>query len=136
MEGARTAVVALGSVLGTAKDAVDELRDEGLPIGVLGITTFRPFPAEAVRKALAAVDRVVVLDRALAVGSGGVVGADVRTATAGDMVTTYDVIAGLGGRPITKASLLDVFRRATGDELAPLTFLDLDVDVVLRELKG
>ena len=52
-EDAETIVVALGSVLGTIKDTVDELRGQGVPIGVLGITSFRPFPLEAVRAALA-----------------------------------------------------------------------------------
>ena len=45
-------IVALGSVLGTVKDAIDELRDDGVRVGALGITTFRPFPAQAVRDAL------------------------------------------------------------------------------------
>jgi pyruvate ferredoxin oxidoreductase alpha subunit len=139
MDGARTVVVALGSVLGTIKDTVDELRETGMEIGVLGITTYRPFPAEAVREALCggeqgAVDRVVVIDKALAVGSGGIVGSDVRTALAADPVRTYDVVAGLGGRPITKDALLRLFTDAAADELPPLTFLDIDVDLVTREL--
>src|SRR5947199_6462575 len=83
-EDAETVVVALGSVLGTLKDAVDELRADGCRVGVLGITTFRPFPAAAVRDALAGARRVVVLERALAPGSGGIVTADVRSAAAKD----------------------------------------------------
>ena len=51
-EDAETIVVALGSVLGTVKDTVDELRADGMRVGVLGITAFRPFPADAVREAL------------------------------------------------------------------------------------
>ena len=65
-------VVALGSVLGTVKDAIDELRDDGVRVGALGITTFRPFPAQAVRDALGDDDRLrrlVVLERSLAPGS-------------------------------------------------------------------
>ena len=136
MDGARTAVIALGSVLGTVKDVVDDLRADGVPIGVVGLTAFRPFPAEALRDALSGVDRVVVIDRALAVGSGGVVGADVRTAVAGDPITVYDVLAGLGGRPVTKRSLHELFVRAAADEVGPLSFLDLDVDVVLRAVRA
>ena len=52
-EDADTVVVALGSVLGTIKDTVDEMRDRGAKIGVLGITCFRPWPLAAVRAALA-----------------------------------------------------------------------------------
>ena len=129
---AETVVVALGSVLGTVKDTVDELRDEGVSIGVLGVTSFRPFPFDAVRTALRGVRRVVVLERALAVGMGGIVAADVRTAWSGE---PYTVIAGLGGRPVTKKSLRTLFADAVADRLEPLTFLDLKQDLVERELR-
>ena len=130
LDDAETVVVALGSVLGTIKDTVDRLRDAGERVGVLGITTFRPFPAEAVRKALRGATRVAVVDRALAAGMGGVVAADVRVALADEPIRVHDVIAGLGGRPVTTASLTQMLRAATSDALPPLTFLDLDEDVV------
>ena len=129
---AETVVIALGSVLGTVKDTVDELRDEGVSIGVLGVTSFRPFPFEAVRTALRGVRRVVVLERALAVGMGGIVASDVRMAWPGEPCT---VIAGLGGRPVTKKSLRALFADAVADRLEPLTFLDLKRDLVERELR-
>ena len=84
LEDAETVVVALGSVLGTIKDTVDELRGDGMRVGILGIAAFRPFPARAVREALGGgVQRVVVLERALATGMGGIVTADLRMALAG-----------------------------------------------------
>ena len=134
-EDAETIVVALGSVLGTIKDTVDELREQGVKIGVVGITSFRPFPLEAVRAALGHAERVVVLEKALAVGIGGIVSANVRMALAGIQLHGYTVIAGLGGRPITKASLRGLFADAVADRLEPLTFLDMDWDVVNRELE-
>jgi pyruvate ferredoxin oxidoreductase alpha subunit len=135
VEDAETIVVALGSVLGTIKDVVDELRADGEPIGVLGITSFRPFPLEAVRGALRDAARVVVLERAVAVGIGGIVSANVRMALSGIQLHGYTVIAGLGGRAITKASLRDLFLNAAADELEALTFLDLNTELVDRELK-
>jgi pyruvate ferredoxin oxidoreductase alpha subunit len=129
-EDAETVVVALGSVLGTVKDTVDELRADGTKIGVLGITTFRPFPAAAVRDALAGTRRVVVLERALAPGSGGIVTADVRAAANKDMDIST-VIAGLGGRAVTRKSLLSLLRTS---ELPPLTFLDLNTTLVEAEV--
>ena len=131
---ADTVVIALGSVLGTIKDTIDELREDGMRIGALGITSFRPFPLDAVRTALERTKRVVVLERALAVGIGGIVSANVRMAMSGRHLPDYTVIAGLGGRPITRASLRDLFRSASRDALEPLTFLDLDADLVGREL--
>jgi pyruvate ferredoxin oxidoreductase alpha subunit len=132
---AETVVVALGSVLGTIKDVVDELREQGVKIGVVGITSFRPFPLEQVRAALGHARRVVVLEKTLAVGIGGVVSANVRMALSGIHLHGYTVIAGLGGRPITKASLHGLFADAIADALEPLTFLDLDHGLVERELE-
>ena len=133
-EDAETIVIALGSVLGTIEDTVDELREQGVSIGVVGITSFRPFPLEAVRAALGHAQRVLVLEKALAVGIGGIVSANVRMALAGIQLHGYTVIAGLGGRPITKASLHGLFTDAVADRLKELTFLDMDWDVVNREL--
>ena len=133
-EGAETIVVALGSVLGTIQDTIDEAREAGMKIGAVGISSFRPFPLEQVRAALVGAQRVVVLEKALAVGIGGIVSANVRMALAGIQLHGYTVIAGLGGRPITKASLHALWVDADADRLEPLTFLDMDWDVVNREL--
>ena len=76
-----------------------------------------------------------MLEKALAVGIGGIVSANVRMALAGIQLHGYTVIAGLGGRPITKASLRELFTDAAADRLEPLTFLDMDWDVVNRELE-
>lgn len=133
-EDARTIVVALGSVLGTIKDTVDELREQGHRIGVLGLTSFRPFPMAAVREAAGHAERVVVVERALAVGIGGIVTANVRMALAGVASRDYTVIAGLGGRAVTRASLRQMLVDAEADRLEPLTFLDLNWPLVEREL--
>ncbi|HUB42549.1 MAG TPA: 2-oxoacid:acceptor oxidoreductase family protein [Streptosporangiaceae bacterium] len=134
-QDAETIVVALGSVLGTIKDTIDELRDDGMKIGALGIISFRPFPLEAVRGVLQGSKRVVVLERALAVGVGGIVSANVRMALSGLQMHGYTVIAGLGGRAITKKSLRELFTGAAAENLPPLTFLDLNTDLIERELR-
>ena len=133
-DDADTIVVALGSVVGTIKDAVDELRVQGERIGVLSICSFRPFPLEQVREALKGAKRVVVIEKSLAVGIGGMVSDGVRKALSGVALKGHTVVAGLGGRAITKKSLLDLFQRAKRDELPLLSFLDLRWDVVKREL--
>ena len=66
---------------------------------------------------------------------GGIVGQNVRLALSGLPPRVHDVIAGLGGRPITRTSLRGLFERAVDDRLGrEMTFLDLDHDVVAREL--
>ena len=79
-EDAETIIVALGSVLGTIKDVVDARRARGEKIGVLGITSFRPFPSDAVREVLQGAKRFVVLEKAFSVGIGGIVSSHCRPA--------------------------------------------------------
>jgi pyruvate ferredoxin oxidoreductase alpha subunit len=133
-EDADTIVVAMGSVLGTIKDTVDEMRDEGHRIGVLGITSFRPFPLDLVRASLHKARRVVVIEKSLAVGIGGILSTDVRMSLSGLTAHCYTVVAGLGGRAITRKSLHGLFRKAEQEVLEPLTFLDLEWDLVNRQL--
>jgi pyruvate ferredoxin oxidoreductase alpha subunit len=134
-DDADTVVVAMGSVLGTIEDVVDEMRGEGIRIGALGIKSFRPFPLAEVRKALQQAKRVVVLEKSLAVGIGGILSMDVRTALSHVSLNCYTVIAGLGGRPITKTSLHRLFADTHADRLGRLTFLDLDGKAVDRVLE-
>ena len=132
-EDAETVIMALGSVLGTIKDVVDELSAKGASIGVLGIITFRPFPFDAVRDALKNAKRVVVIEKAFSIGIGGIVSENVKDAVSGN-TPIYTVIAGLGGRPITKSSLQALFQQSFNDALDALTFLDLDRELVEREI--
>ncbi|MGZ5115873.1 MAG: pyruvate ferredoxin oxidoreductase [Burkholderiales bacterium] len=134
-DDADTIVVSLGSVMGTIKDVVDDMRAGGERIGAVSICSFRPFPLKEMRAALEHAKRVVVVEKCMAPGLGGIVSDSVRKALSGVVLKGYTVIAGLGGRPITKRSLIDVFRRASRDELEPLTFLDLKWDVINRELE-
>jgi pyruvate ferredoxin oxidoreductase alpha subunit len=134
-EGADTVVVALGSVNGTIQDVVDEMREAGHSIGSIGITSFRPFPLAALRDALLGAKRVVVLEKCLAVGLGGIVSDGVRKSLSGIQLKGYTVVAGLGGRAITRASLRQLFEDAMADELEQVTFLDLNADLVSAELE-
>jgi pyruvate ferredoxin oxidoreductase alpha subunit len=133
-EDAETIVIALGSVLGTIKDTVDDLRVEGIKVGVLGITSYRPFPISAIRDATAHAKRIVVIEKCFAVGIGGIVSRDVRSAVQNRPQPVLTVVAGLGGRAITKASVHKLLHQAIADKLELLTFLDLDWAVVNRVL--
>ncbi|MBW4029561.1 MAG: pyruvate ferredoxin oxidoreductase [Acidobacteria bacterium] len=134
-EDATTIVVAMGSVLGTIKDAVDIRREAGESIGVVGITSFRPFPSAQVREALGHASQVVVIEKAFSIGHGGILATDVAMALRGSDCVIREVVAGLGGRPITRQSLERLFYRVEQGEVESLLFLDLDVDVVNREVE-
>ncbi len=136
LEDADVVVVALGSVLGTAADVVDELREDGVPVGTLGITCFRPWPTDEIRAALSGASQVIVLNRALSIGSGSILGQDIRLTLAGESSRVHDVVVGLGGRPVTRhvlRRLVEDVREGRVSDSA-LTFPDLDIDLVAREL--
>ncbi len=134
-EDAETVVVALGSLNGTVQEAVDALRDRGMRIGSVSIGSFRPFPLAALRAVLKDAQRVVVLEKSLAVGLGGILSDGVRKSLSGVTLRGYTVICGLGGRAITQKSLEALFEAAARDALEAVTFLDLNEAVVAQELE-
>ena len=129
-------VVAMGSVCGTIKDTIDEMREEGIRIGLVVIVAFRPFPVEALRNALAGAKDVVVVEKSIAVGIGGQLANDVGAALRNlpRPPRLHSSVAGLGGRPITRASLHRLFRQASVQPWEGTHFLDLNERVVGREI--
>jgi pyruvate ferredoxin oxidoreductase alpha subunit len=134
-EGKKTVVVTMGSVIGTLKSVLADMRDSGASIGALAIRSYRPFPREQLRGALADAERVIVFEKSLAVGIGGILAADVRVALANPAIPVYSVIGGLGGRPITRDNLRRMLEKGERDELEEPHFHDLNVEVVRRELE-
>ena len=138
-DDADTIIVALGSVVGTLKDVVDERRAQGEKIGVLSICSFRPFPFEAGGNALKNAKTIISFEKAFQVGIGGIVSSHIfhslRDIDPDLHPDLYEVIAGLGGRNITKHSIQDKLDSAQKNELEPLTFLDLDRTLVEAELE-
>ena len=133
-DDADTLIVTLGSVIGTISEVIDEMRDKGQKIGAVTIRSFRPFPLDEIHEILKNTRRVVVFEKCLAVGLGGIVASNVRMAHRGLTSPVYAVIGGLGGRPITQASLRELFQKAMADDLEETTFLDLKQDVVNHEM--
>ncbi len=136
MEDAEIAVVAMGSVLGSIEDVVDELRDQGVRIGVVGVKCFRPWPLDEVKQALRGLEKVVVVNRAIAVGSGSILGQDVRLTLADSGSRVYDVVAGLGGRPVTRDRMRTLLEDVIAERLDSdlLQFVDLDEARIEHEL--
>ena len=112
--------------LGTLEEVVDAAREEGRRVGAIALKSFRPFPLEELGRARAGAGRVIVLERAFAVGVGGIVSADVRAALdRRGARRSHTVIAGLGGRAITRRSLRAMLDDAAAGRLEALRFLDL-----------
>jgi len=118
LDDADVALVAMGSICGTAKDAIDEMRDAGKKVGLLKIRTFRPFPGPEIAEALKSVSTVAVLDKNISFGSGGAVGTEVKAALYGSGAAVYDYIIALGGRDVRKrdiAAVVDLAEKGKGD---------------------
>ncbi len=133
-EGKKTVVVTMGSVVGSMKSVLADMREEGISIGALTIRSYRPFPSDALRDALVDAERVIVFEKSLAVGIGGILAGDVRMALAGSTAKVYSVIGGLGGRPITRVNLRRMFDKGVRDEIEEPHFHDINMDVIRREL--
>ncbi len=133
--GAETVVITMGSVIGTMKEVLAGMRADGHSIGALTIRSFRPFPSAALREALKDAKRVIVFEKSLAVGMGGIVSMNVRMALKEYPIKVQSVIGGLGGRPITRAGLRRMFEKGLDDQLEEPHFHDLDMGIVNRELE-
>jgi len=103
MDGAELAVIVMSSAAGTAKVAVDRLREKGVKAGLIKLRVFRPFPAAELAAALKGVGALAIMDRSEGFsGNGGPLGAEVRMALYGktDGIKTINIVFGLGGRDI------------------------------------
>ncbi len=112
IKDAETAIVALNSTIGTAKDVVDALREKGEKVGLLFPRMFRPFPAEEIAEKLSGLSAVAVLDRSETFsGTGGPMLADIKSALyeKESRPTILKYIYGLGGREINPAQIEQVF---------------------------
>jgi len=130
MEGATRALVAMGSISSVIKDAVDERRERGEPVGLVRLVALRPFPHREIAEALAGVERVAVLEKAISVGAVGPLVGEVRDALYGRAAPVISgFVIGLGGRDVTTASIhrvLDRLEGPPGDNL----FVDLRPELI------
>ncbi|MBN9463191.1 MAG: pyruvate ferredoxin oxidoreductase [Burkholderiales bacterium] len=113
-EDARTVIVTMGSMCGTARDAVDAMREAGQPVGLLKVRLYRPLPVEALRAALAGVPEVLVLDRNYSPGHGGVLHQELRAALYGmeGAPRIRGLLAGVGGVNVSPRRIAEYVRDA------------------------
>ncbi len=103
MDGAKVALLTMGSFGEVAMDAVDRMREKGIPVGLLKLRLWRPFPFEDIRKAMQGLEMLVVMDRAISTGGiGGPVASEMKSALYGQAKRPKIIsfIAGLGGRDV------------------------------------
>jgi pyruvate/2-oxoacid:ferredoxin oxidoreductase alpha subunit len=118
MDGADTVIVGFGSMCGTARVAVDALREAGRAVGLLKIKLFNPFPIEHVRQAVAGVPKLVVIERNVSPGIGGVLAQTLKSALYGmaGQPAVHSYLAGVGGVNVSARTLVEMVMKAMADE--------------------
>lgn len=113
-DGARAVIVTMGSMCGTAREAVDAMRAAGQAVGLLKIRLFRPLPVQALRVALAGVPDVIVLDRNHSPGLGGILHQELRGALYGVAAPprVHGFLAGVGGVNVSPDDIADIVQGA------------------------
>ena len=110
-EEARILILTMGTLSEVAEIAVDELRDQGLPVGLLKLRLWRPFPFQDLRDAVNGAELLIVCDRALSLGGpGGPVMSEVRSAlySMAARPATVGYIIGLGGRDVNPTAFKEI----------------------------
>jgi pyruvate ferredoxin oxidoreductase alpha subunit len=112
LDDAEYALVCVGSIAGTAKTVVDEMRNEGAKVGLLRLRTFRPFPTKEVQAVLSGLKAVGVMDKSMSFGgNGGAVFHEVRHSMydAKTHPVIVDYIYGLGGRDTNPKDIRKIY---------------------------
>jgi pyruvate/2-oxoacid:ferredoxin oxidoreductase alpha subunit len=117
LEDAEIVMVTAGTITSTARVAIKALREQGYRVGLLKIRLFRPFPMEAIQQALIGKKKIVVLDRNISLGSGGIFCQELRASLvhSSDHPLIFNCIAGIGGTDVDPEGIekiaLDVMKK-------------------------
>ena len=135
VEDAKVLILAMGSVIGTIKDAIDELRTDGKKVGLVKVRCYRPFPAEAILEAAKDAKAIAVLDKNISLGHEGALYTDVKSVLYNEGPLALGFILGLGGRDITKNTIENIVAKAqkaieSGRVEEESEFVDLDQEVL------
>jgi pyruvate ferredoxin oxidoreductase alpha subunit len=133
MDDAEIAIVVLGSAAGTARVAVNQLRDQGILAGMIKVRSFRPFPYQELIALLSKIKAVAVMDRSITPGAqGGPIFLEICTALYGKEKAPLIVncIYGLGGRDVNVKDIKSVYSDLakvveTGKVVEPVNYLGL-----------
>ncbi|HUM80292.1 MAG: pyruvate ferredoxin oxidoreductase [Methanothrix sp.] len=135
LDDADIVIVTLGSVVGTIKDAIDSMRSEGKKVGMLKIRSYRPFPVQALRKALKDAAVIAVIEKDVAIGGEAGLVTDLKAAFYNSSIRTPIIgfAAGLGGRDITIKDIRRMVEKAEAarkGDLSEFEFLALRKEIL------
>jgi pyruvate/2-oxoacid:ferredoxin oxidoreductase alpha subunit len=112
-EDAEIIMVTTGTVTGTCRQVLADLRSKGEKIGLLKLKLFRPFPADLICRHLKSAPKIAIIDRNISFGAGGIFAQEIRAALCNQdpRPQVFSFVAGLGGRDITPATLVEIYNR-------------------------
>jgi pyruvate ferredoxin oxidoreductase alpha subunit len=131
---ARVAILSLGSAFGTLADAAEQY-PSAEPVKLIKLRAFRPFPIDALQQACRGLSDLIVLDRALSLGAGGIVGAEVRAALSelASPPRVHNFAVGLGGRDVALSLYPRLLEAARAARPARFAVFDLEPDKLPQE---
>lgn len=135
LDDAETVIVTLGSVVGTIKDAIDDMRSAGKKVGLLKLRSYRPFPVQALRKALKNANCIAVIEKDVSIGCEAGLVTDLKSAFYNSNIRTPIIgfVAGLGGRDITIKDIKKIVARAEASRKgieSEFEFLNLRTEIL------
>jgi pyruvate ferredoxin oxidoreductase alpha subunit len=135
LKDADLAIISMGSVVGTIKELIDRLEEEGKNVGLLQICSYRPFPRYEVYNALKDKMNIVVLEKSISLGRGGILASDVRWSFPKAEKKDRNIssfIAGLGGRNIPMDDLRYMVEKVE-KEPVEIEFLGLNKELIAEK---
>ncbi len=135
-DNADVKLIIMGSTVGTAKDAVDELAKQGIKAGIISLKAFRPFPYEALRAAIGDTKNVVIVERHFSYGARGILYPEVERALRGTGAQIHTAVCGLGGRAILGSTIKDIVNYSLNNKFSSeMTWFDVDTKLINSYLK-
>ena len=132
---ARIGILAMGSTIGTLRAGMADFADEAGPARLITLRSFRPFPTEALRSAVEGLEHLIVIDRAISPGLGGIVGVEVSAALAGmskaPRVSNHAL--GLGGRDIPETIYVDLMAAVRDPDAPAFSIFDAEMEKLAPE---
>lgn len=131
LEDAQYALVAMGSLAGTIKQVIDELREKGKKVGMLKLITYRPLPTEAICQALKGISNIGIVEKAISLGAFGPLFTEIKAVfqDKAEKPKLNGFVAGLGGRDITQETIAEIFIKLEGPQ-KDLEFIDIKKELL------
>ncbi|MGC8995461.1 MAG: pyruvate synthase subunit PorA [Thermoplasmata archaeon] len=139
-EDAEILLVTMGSMTGTAREAVRKLREKGEKVGLIKLTVFRPFPKEELIEITKNAKVIAVVDRNVSVGFAGVIFTELVASynNVKEKPKILDFILGLGGRDIRLEDYYEIYNKAKeslNKEVKEINWINVDEEAVF-EVEG